>query len=577
MDPITNKKPINYLIIIFSIFFSSHIFSVFAIPKINKDPIVISYLAYSEFSKEYVYSGEISAPDLVWMNQDDTLSIYESSKLYQYDADLNLKNIVEIKEISSPVLKEDSTKTDLAKNKNLKIILSADNKQTYYLIKKEYTTKERDLKEIQEKISEIKIEEKEYIASLQTLATDEQKERNKLDAKKSLLSASQYTNQLNEIKKNLVEKRYEIEKKMIKLFRKQNELDLKNALIKNKKNIIEIQIIDNSKNIEIKNFIFPENFWGINIFELESLTIDASGVFYGYKKDDNRIYIFDFTCELLSSFIIDFSPQKILVDKNQNIYIANLNKISQFKPTGFARGYLQPINNNLNVIGSIMEETTWSGTVNITGETRVEPGAILNILPGTKIVFSKGIAKLNIFGTVRASGKKDSYIIFTSDTPYPFGEINIYADNQQEASIFSFCRFEAMQYALRIYDSSPEITHSIFTSNEDGIWYQSSNQNFITKCLITKNTIKNNLVGVLFIFLISGNNPSFEYNNIYENKRSNFVYKNKEPLKVNDNFWGIEDIDKITKTITIESKEDEKIDVILHPVLPIPFDITVEE
>ncbi|MBI4651253.1 hypothetical protein HY745_08225, partial [Candidatus Desantisbacteria bacterium] len=508
MHPFRSKY--FYIIVIIFIFVINSI--VIAEPKIDKEIKAFSFLAYSEFAQEYVSSGKIiTATNFVWLDTDNVLSVYESGKLYQYDNNLDLKNSIELKDLElSKSGEKDSTKQVQLQYETLKIISIPGKNQSYFLQKIKYTTKEKDFNDLQEKITELKSEEKDHLYSLQTLASEEQKEKNKLSAQKASSTPSIFVSQMNEIKKNYVEKRNELEKKIIKLFSKQKDLELKISALKNKEFIVEIRIFDIGKNIEIKSYIFPDNFWGINIFDMELITTDTNGLFYGYRKKDSRIYAFDDTGELLLSFIID-NPDKILVDKNQNIYILSPGGITQFKPFGFTKNFISPSVNNLNMIGSITEESTWSGTVTLTGETRVEDGAILNILPGTKIIFSKSsTAKLNVYGTIKAIGKKNAYIIFTSDTPYPFGEVSVYSDEKQESSIISFCRFESMQYALRIYDSSPEITHCIFINNEDGVWYQGTNSSFATKCRIVKNTFKDNLVGVLITFLNRGTNPTIE-------------------------------------------------------------------
>ncbi|MBI5206567.1 MAG: right-handed parallel beta-helix repeat-containing protein [Candidatus Firestonebacteria bacterium] len=567
-------KKILFFILILIIFLT---LKSYAATELNITTNDVSYLAYSEFANEYIFGGEILTHGTFWLNQDNSISIYESSKLYQYDINLNFKSSLELKDMQMPYIEKDTTRINPLEDIKLKIILIPESNQSYYLIKKKYTTQKEDIDDITEKLKQFDTEEKEYNLSLQSITKFEQSERNKIALTKSSLSTSEYNSQIYEIKQKYVEKRNEIEKKMIELFRSRNKLEYKKTILANKEYSVEIERWDTTQNVEIKKFVFPDNFWGVNLFDLKSIISDNQGVFYGFRKEDNRVYVFDYSGELLSSFMVDGIPKKILVDKNKNIYVINTDKIRQFKPIGFTRSFLQPTVNNLNVIGSIMEETTWSGTVIIVGETRIEKKAILNIQPGTQIIFRKGtLSHLNVFGTIRAIGKKDSYIVFKADTPYTSGDVNIYADESEEVSIISFCRFENMQYAIRIYDSSPEISHNIIIKNEDGIWYQGTNPLFITKCTIIKNTIKNNVVGILITFLTHGNNPSIQYNNIYDNKKTNLTYKNTENLEIPDNYWGIAETQKILETITVESKEEDKMKILIDPVLPILFDIIDE-
>ncbi|MBI5416406.1 hypothetical protein HZA55_00430 [Candidatus Poribacteria bacterium] len=581
MGSLINK----YLIFISIIILFSFGITTLAAPKVNKEPINISYLAYSEFAQEYTYNGEIVSNGMAWLDIDNTIALYESAKLYQFDSDLNLKSSIQINEMpgssdSSSKTKDTTAIAAIDDDTIIKTLPIPGTDQIYFFTKKKYLPiiKEKDLKEVEDRMNEIKDEQKEYLQSLQTLASEEQSARNKHEIQKSIISPNDYTIQLNEIRKEYVYKREEIEKKMIKLFRKQSALELKNALINKKRFIIEVKLIDTKKNIDIKEFIAPDNFWGIDLLDLDLLTADTNGQLFGYKKEDKRIYTFDYTGELLLSFMVNYNPEKIYIDKNQNIYITNGGEISQFKPIGFARGFLLPSTNNLNVIGSITQETTWQGTINISGEVRVEKNALLAISPGTKIIFSKGASpSLNIFGTLKAIGTKNSYITFVCDTPYPIGQINIYADDKQEASIISYCRFESMQCGVKIFDSSPEISHNIFLNNEAGIWYQGTDINFVNKCIITKNTLKSNLVGMLITFLANGFNPAIEYNNIYENKKTNLIYKNKSNLNISENYWGQEDIQKVRQTIIVEGKEEERININFEPILLVPFDISSED
>lgn len=63
--------------------------------------------------------------------------------------------------------------------------------------------------------------------------------------------------------------------------------------------------------------------------------------------------------------------------------------------------------------GPISQDTTWSGTIHITGDVTVNAGVKLTIEPGTSVKFNQG-RYLDVDGTIDAQGTAALPIIFTS-------------------------------------------------------------------------------------------------------------------------------------------------------------------
>lgn len=80
--------------------------------------------------------------------------------------------------------------------------------------------------------------------------------------------------------------------------------------------------------------------------------------------------------------------------------------------------------------GSIIENTTWTGNINITGDVIVEAGSVLTILPGTKVYINPKIddqmsginvnlIEIIIKGKIVSSGLPGNKILFLSSGNTP--------------------------------------------------------------------------------------------------------------------------------------------------------------
>lgn len=71
------------------------------------------------------------------------------------------------------------------------------------------------------------------------------------------------------------------------------------------------------------------------------------------------------------------------------------------------------------ISGHITSDTTWSGTVIVTGDVIVGEGVTLTIEPGTIIKFEKISADLIVNGALKARGIPSAKIQFTSSAAKP--------------------------------------------------------------------------------------------------------------------------------------------------------------
>ena len=140
------------------------------------------------------------------------------------------------------------------------------------------------------------------------------------------------------------------------------------------------------------------------------------------------------------------------------------------------------------VNGIIDTDTTWTlanSPYIVTGNILVSQGVTLTIEPGVEIRFD-GYYYLRVDGTLIADGTPEDLIVFTSNKTNPApGDWNtirfantstpaVYDENGNYigGSIMRYCRIE-YAYAGTYIESSPLISHSIFTQNGTLSWKES--------------------------------------------------------------------------------------------------------
>ena len=76
---------------------------------------------------------------------------------------------------------------------------------------------------------------------------------------------------------------------------------------------------------------------------------------------------------------------------------------------------VQPASAETIVNGNITQNTTWSGTVNVTASVSLVSGVRLVIQPGTTIRFDGG-AGIDSYGQMLSLGETGNPVVFTSDS-----------------------------------------------------------------------------------------------------------------------------------------------------------------
>lgn len=231
----------------------------------------------------------------------------------------------------------------------------------------------------------------------------------------------------------------------------------------------------------------------------------------------------------------------------------------------------------------ISTNTEWSGEILINGVVVVGRQATLNIAPGTKISFARidrnsdgiGDGEIRVLGAIRAEGRPDARIIFTSaDTePAPKDWSYLLIFTSPAVNRLSWCDFHHGFSGLQIHFSTLIAENCNFTNNHEGLRFGRADLNLTGNLFaendigirftrmegpvkIVGNDIRNNRIG---LFLVpSGQNirDFFEPdrggipwntghlqisgNNIYNNGSYNLNLGEKQlwDLEISGNFWG---------------------------------------
>lgn len=207
--------------------------------------------------------------------------------------------------------------------------------------------------------------------------------------------------------------------------------------------------------------------------------------------------------------------------------------------------YLWPLEN-------INTDVVWYGDIVIQRDVIVLPGATLNIAPGAKIIFTKGVG-LKIFGKIIAAGRKDEKITFTSlekTVESAWDEILIEHAN---GSIFSNCTFEYATWAIHTHFTNLVVENCEFSHNHGGLRFRSgpikikysifdSNSTGIRSYrgigMITENVITRNETGIFV--REKGGGLLIRKNNIFANSGYNIRIGdfNDEDVDALENWWG---------------------------------------
>lgn len=241
----------------------------------------------------------------------------------------------------------------------------------------------------------------------------------------------------------------------------------------------------------------------------------------------------------------------------------------------------------------ITKDTTWSGTVILSGQSVVRRGVTLTILPGTIIKFAwtdeepdnVGDGELTVEGRLIARGTKEAPILFTSAQEKPamkdwtFVQISVSRD-----SIVEHCIFEYAFSGLQVHYSTATIRESLFRYNFEGVRFSTTDiriehndflENYYgirceangSRTTVTKNSFRENDYA-FFPVRKTGSSVRFFDNNIESSKvyQTNLGQTQNEDLDLSRNWWGTTDPGEIAAAIF-----DKRKDAILGKVIFEPF------
>ncbi|HSH13503.1 MAG TPA: right-handed parallel beta-helix repeat-containing protein, partial [Desulfurivibrionaceae bacterium] len=249
----------------------------------------------------------------------------------------------------------------------------------------------------------------------------------------------------------------------------------------------------------------------------------------------------------------------------------------------------------------ISQDTVWSGEVNIEGVVVVARQATLVIDPGTTITFNRidrnkdgiGDSELRVLGAIRAEGRPDSRITFSSAAaqPAPKDWSYLLIFTSPAVNRLSWCEFRHGFSGLQVQFSTLIVDHCEFSNNHEGLRFgradlRVSDNRFTGNDIgirftrmegpvrITGNDIHDNRIGLFLVpsgqnirdffdpdragapwntghLMISGNN-------IHDNGWYNLDLGEKQQwdLEISGNYWGAADSAAIAETI-FDRRRDE--------------------
>lgn len=247
----------------------------------------------------------------------------------------------------------------------------------------------------------------------------------------------------------------------------------------------------------------------------------------------------------------------------------------------------------------ITKDTTWSGTVVLSGQSVVRRGVTLTILPGTIIKFAwtdeekdaVGDGELTVEGRLIAKGTKEQPILFTSAQEKPamkdwtFVQISVSRD-----SIVEHCIFEYAFSGLQVHYSTATIRESLFRYNFEGVRFSTTDiliehndflENYYgirceangSRTTVTKNRFSGNDYA-FFPVRKTGSSVRFFANNIEKSKvyQINLGQTQNEDLDLTNNWWGTSDTKAIAEGIFDKHKDPILGKVLFEPVLTAPVE-----
>ena len=184
--------------------------------------------------------------------------------------------------------------------------------------------------------------------------------------------------------------------------------------------------------------------------------------------------------------------------------------------------------------GDITSNTTWAGTLIITGDVTVKQGATLTIEPGTTIRFDGSSWDLFIEGVLSAQGTAENQITFTSNqtTPNPgdWRGIDFTDSSNDSLCIISYATVEYAWRGIECILASPTITNNTITGNSnEGIYCGASSPT------ISNNTITENSGQGIYC---SSSSPTISNNTITGNSGQGIYCHNSSPTITDNSITG---------------------------------------
>jgi len=141
--------------------------------------------------------------------------------------------------------------------------------------------------------------------------------------------------------------------------------------------------------------------------------------------------------------------------------------------------------------GTIDSDTTWFGTINVTGNVTISSGAKLTIEPYTMVKFDDDTG-IRVYGILQADGDESSSITFTSSNATPFkGDwdyIRFENSSIDDSCYIKNCIIEYGYYGIICYYAEPSIQFNTISNCTRGVYfYYTSPTDFETN-YITQNT-----------------------------------------------------------------------------------------
>ncbi len=134
----------------------------------------------------------------------------------------------------------------------------------------------------------------------------------------------------------------------------------------------------------------------------------------------------------------------------------------------------------LHTWGTLYEDETWSGTVNVTGDVVVPEDKTLTILPGTNVVLTAlrddsmsgtdtSRIEIIVHGALIADGEPGNRITFSVNQPFPnpgdwYG-IRFADESDDELCILDYCDLQWGYIGVTLHTASPAISHCTISNN----------------------------------------------------------------------------------------------------------------